>query len=38
MREMESGIYYGYIVVTAVFVIMITIWGTVATFGVFLNL
>ena len=35
MEDRQSGFYYGYIIVAAVFVIMIFIWGTFATFGVF---
>jgi MFS family permease len=35
MEDNQSGIYYGYIVVAFIFVIMMMIWGTYATFGVF---
>ena len=35
MEENQSGFYYGYIIVAAVFVIMMTIWGTFYTFGIF---
>ncbi len=34
-EDNQSGLYYGYIIVVAVFVIMAMIWGTFATFGVF---
>lgn len=35
MEDRQSGFYYGYVVVAAVFLIMAIIWGTFATFGVF---
>jgi len=35
MEENQSGFYYGYVIVAAVFVIMMTIWGTFYTFGIF---
>jgi hypothetical protein len=35
MEDRQSGFYYGYVVVGAVFVIMAIIWGTFATFGIF---
>ena len=33
--ENQTGFYYGYVVVGAVFMTMVIIWGTFATFGVF---
>ncbi|MBW1800020.1 MAG: MFS transporter [Deltaproteobacteria bacterium] len=35
MEDNQSGFYYGYVIVAAVFVVMIIIWGTFITFGVF---
>jgi MFS family permease len=35
MEDNQSGFYYGYVVVAAVFVVMAIIWGTFSTFGVF---
>jgi MFS family permease len=35
MENRQSGFYYGYVVVAAVFVIMAIIWGTFSTFSVF---
>jgi len=35
VKENKYGIYYGYIVVASVFVVMASIWGTLASFGVF---
>ncbi|MFC1867171.1 MFS transporter, partial [Thermodesulfobacteriota bacterium] len=35
MEDNRSGFYYGYVIVAAMFVIMVMIWGTVSSFGVF---
>ena len=35
MKDDKPRLYYGYIIVAAVFIIMMTIWGTGTTFGVF---
>ena len=35
MEDNRSGYYYGYIIVAAMFLIMVIIWGTVTSFGVF---
>jgi MFS family permease len=37
MQESRFSFYYGYIVVGSAFVIMMTIWGTLSTFGVFFD-
>jgi MFS family permease len=35
MEDKHSGIYFGYIIVASVFLIMVVMWGTVTSFGVF---
>ena len=35
MEYKHSGIYFGYIIVASVFLIMVVMWGTVTSFGVF---
>lgn len=35
MEVNRSGLYYDYIIASAMFLIMVMIWGTVSSFGVF---
>ena len=35
MKENRHGVHYGYVIVASVFLVMMIIWGTFATFGVF---